>query len=232
MKRGIVPIVLVLFILVVVATVTGNCGPKRKTLRAKQDVRGGCTGCHEKLSEVVPENHFKVRLEEEKYCLICHSMEGPAVAFGWAIHLDHYSRPEFVGDCWSCHLIDQGKSFGLIEAADGQGLVKATKDVVEKMVPYFQSWATSVHLDKRHAECSVTCGACHGTFFPHQRPAMGQCLQCHGSYQHLAALTKDVSPNPHEESHLGEIMCTYCHKAHQESVLYCKNCHVFDLEVP
>jgi len=231
-NRGVIPIVLVLFILVVVAIVIGNCGSTMNAIRATQEARRGCTGCHVNLSEEVPESHFKVTIEEVKYCMICHSIEGPAVAFEWAIHLDHYSTPEFVGDCWSCHLIDEEGSFRLIEAADGNGLIKATKDVVEKMVPYFQSWATSVHLDRRHAQCGVTCTVCHGTFFPHQRPGMGQCLQCHGSYQHLVALTKDVSPNPHEESHLGEIMCTYCHKAHQESVLFCKNCHDFDLEVP
>ena len=30
--------------------------------------------------------------------------------------------------------------------------------------------------------------------------------------------------NPHR-SHLGEIACTVCHKAHEASVVYCLDCH-------
>ena len=30
--------------------------------------------------------------------------------------------------------------------------------------------------------------------------------------------------NPHD-SHLGEIACTVCHKAHGESKVYCLECH-------
>lgn len=231
MNRRVMSIVLTLFILVVVAMVIGNCASNINTIRATQEPRGGCTDCHVKLSEEVPESHFKVTLEEEKYCLICHSLEGPAAAFDWVIHLGHYSTPGFVGNCWSCHLIDEGGSFRLIEAADGKGIIKATEDVVEQMCLYFQSWSTSEHLDHWHAQRSVTCGLCHGTFFPEERVSMDQCLRCHGSYEHLAALTKNVDPNPHN-SHHGEMRCALCHSAHEESVLYCNMCHVFDLEVP
>jgi len=137
-----------------------------------------------------------------------------------------------MGDCWSCHSIDKGGSFKLIDALNMEGQTIATEEVVEKMSSYFQSWAISDYLDHWHARHSVTCVDCHGTFFPKHRLTVEQCLKCHGSYQDLAALTEDVYPtNPHD-SHLGEVRCTRCHKAHKEPALYCNKCHVFDLEVP
>lgn len=192
----------------------------------------GCSGCHVKLSNTLPEQHFKDIQESIEYCLICHSYKGPAVVFGWIIHLRHYSKPKFQADCWSCHLIDDSGSFTVINAKDGNASIKESKDVVESMKPYFHSWATSEHLDHRHAQQSVTCRLCHAMFFPEEEAAMEQCINCHGTYEHLAELTGETSPvNPHE-SHLGELKCNVCHKAHEESVLYCNKCHVYDLEAP
>ncbi|MBK1623965.1 hypothetical protein CKO32_10340 [Afifella marina DSM 2698] len=38
--------------------------------------------------------------------------------------------------------------------------------------------------------------------------------------------SEGMSPNPHA-SHLGEIDCTECHKAHSPSTLFCSVCHQF-----
>ncbi len=205
MNRGSISISLALFFLVAGIIVIGSCSPNKSTIRAVQETRAGCTGCHHK------------------------GISGASL--DWSIHLDHYSNPEFMGDCWSCHLINEEVDFGLVEAAEERRLIKVTKDVVEHVIPYFRSWATSNHLDHLHARQNVTCVDCHGTFFPKQRFAAEKCLKCHGSYQDSLALTKDVNPNPHN-SHFGKMRCIRCHMAHEKSALYCNKCHVFDLEVP
>lgn len=197
---------------------------------AAQDVQGGCASCHTKLSATVPEGHSTVMPDQVQFCLICHSLQGPAPAFDWVIHLTHYAQSGFVGNCWSCHLIDQSGSFKLI-GGEAESQIRVTKDVVQSMSSYFQSWATSERLDHKHAEQGVTCASCHGTFFPVAPPSMEQCLNCHGSYQYIATLSADVYPNPHA-SHWGDLPCGDCHGAHQESVLFCDDCHSWDLRVP
>ena len=64
------------------------------------------------------------------------------------------------------------------------------------------------------------------------------CMKCH-NYQDLAAASaaKKVALNPHD-SHAGQLRCTLCHKEHEQSVLYCRQCHKnaedkrFDMAVP
>jgi hypothetical protein len=62
-----------------------------------------------------------------------------------------------------------------------------------------------------------------------------KCLSCHGP---MAQLAKKSEPaefkdrNPHQ-SHLGEIECTVCHKAHGEPQVYCLGCHQkFVMHIP
>jgi hypothetical protein len=215
-------IVMAFFILV-------ESSPRTKSADLAMQPPDSCALCHVKLSEQVPEGHFKPTLNEVKYCLVCHMLKGTAAAFSWVTHLNHYNLG-VVSECWLCHRIDAAGNFRLIGVENSEE-IKVTQEVVNRMVPYYQSWAKSEYLGHRHAQQSVTCGLCHGKSFPETRASMEQCLTCHGSYQHLAKLTEDVYPNPHN-SHLGEIRCTLCHKAHEQSVLYCNLCHVFDLKVP
>ena len=62
------------------------------------------------------------------------------------------------------------------------------------------------------------------------------CEQCHNSSAPTAA-AKKVALNPHD-SHAGQLRCTLCHKEHEQSVLYCRQCHKnaedkrFDMNVP
>jgi hypothetical protein len=91
------------------------------------------------------------------------------------------------------------------------------------------SWATSEFLDSLHAKASVFCDNCHGPVLPVFDATVNndQCLGCHGPMEHLVKRTEPADfkdRNPHM-SHLGEIACTVCHKAHSESAVYCLGCH-------
>jgi hypothetical protein len=97
--------------------------------------------------------------------------------------------------------------------------------------PIIVAESISEHLDRRHENRKVTCEDCHGLPSPAQKGSAERCIGCHSSYENAAALTKNSSKDPHN-SHLGKISCTICHKVHTDSVLYCNNCHTFDLKVP
>lgn len=177
-----------------------------------------CTKCHIRLSDVLPEDHIAVgHVEGAESCLVCHSVNtSDAFSLEWMVHLKHYSMSEFSGDCYSCH-----ERFN--KRPSGKN--------IERTTPYFRSWATSNYLDRKHALKQVSCTLCHGIFFPDRRPSMERCLQCHGSYEQIAAFTKDVIPNPHA-SHFPDLRCTLCHMAHKQSELYCNQCHDYKLTVP
>lgn len=191
----------------------------------------GCLRCHAGILTILPENHFKVAVAEIKNCLVCHSGKGPAAAFTWVIHWDHYSKKEFSGNCWSCHLIDKQGDFKLYKSDRVLIKEKTDKRAVNMLTPFFHSWGSSKYLDQVHAARGVTCTLCHNTLLSETKVSKEQCLQCHGSYQHLSARSKDLLPNPHA-SHCGEISCTLCHHAHQQSELYCNLCHSFEIKVP
>jgi len=224
-------------IIVIIATTTtalvatGGCGPKITAVSpAIQETQQGCKSCHANLSETFPKNHVNISPEEVKYCLMCHFAGGKATAFEWIAHFKHYSAAGFMGDCWSCHVINVGGGFQLI-GVENVNEINLKKDMIEKIDAYLRSWATSEHLDHRHAQNSVTCRPCHGTFSSEGRVSMEQCLRCHGTYQYIATMTKDVDPNPHD-SHLGEIDCTLCHRAHKDSEDFCAQCHPYEFKVP
>lgn len=221
--RSLVPI-----LVVSVFVVTGGAGSKASL--AKEGVRRGWTICRAEVWEKLAQSPFEMIPEERKSCSVYHSLEGTVSTFGWITHLDRYSTPEVARNGWFYYPIGKAGNFRRTGAEGGKE-IKVTDEVAEEMVPHLESWATSPHLDQRHAPRGITCGTCHGTAFPRQRPATEQCLKCHGNYKELVPLTEDVFPNPHK-SHLGEIRCTRCHKEHQKSVLYCNKCHIFDLEVP
>ncbi len=107
----------------------------------------------------------------------------------------------------------------------------ASEKETDALSSYYESWAGSGLLDHFHARQGVDCFSCHGTDEPEERAPEAVCMNCHGSYEDQAELTEEVYPNPHK-AHLGNIRCTLCHKAHQESTLYCNQCHEYDLIVP
>jgi len=116
--------------------------------------------------------------------------------------------------------------------------------------PYVTSYRTSSHLDNLHSQANVGCKECHRVSplesarelvayvtVNYDNPIrtidlpMEDCLRCHRSYESLAERTSHLEPNPHN-SHFGEIECTMCHHSHQESTLFCEQCHTWDLTPP
>jgi hypothetical protein len=191
--------------------------------RAAQN-SGGCESCHPQISKVLPQGHPQVPSGNGQNCQTCHSRQGGASPFAWSVHYLHFSREKFTGACGSCHPV--GPDGNLRLPGEDQG-GKAGKEAADKAAPYFQSWGRSNFLDHDHAAKKISCADCHATFFPEGRAPQDRCLGCHKSYESVAELTKDRKPNPHA-SHLGDIRCTICHKAHEKPALYCDQCHQFD----
>jgi fumarate reductase flavoprotein subunit len=106
-----------------------------------------------------------------------------------------------------------------------EGSVQAVKGGPGESVP------PAKDFKQRHARHGIQCSDCHGADQPLRSPTMATCLQCHGSYKDVAALTKGLHPNPHD-SHMGEVKCKQCHKEHKDSELSCNQCHVFEMKVP
>jgi hypothetical protein len=191
-----------------------------------------CSICHSKLSELVPQTHFKATLNEVKNCLGCHSVPGAATAFAWTTHETHYSKLGSAAQCMLCHEIDATGDFNLIGVDDGKEM-KTTMETVTKMEPYYLSWATSPFLDRKHGQQSVTCATCHDEAFPQTFVKKEKCFTCHGSYEQVSRL----APIHYDAMmpHFGNgqpIECNECHKAHQKSVMACNECHNFRDPVP
>ena len=86
-------------------------------------------------------------------------------------------------------------------------------------------------LIDKHIAAGLNCAACHSESPPSKQPDTAVCVNCHGTNAQMAAKTASDQPNPHA-SHLGDVPCTSCHHIHQASVLYCAQCHNFDLNTP
>lgn len=85
----------------------------------------------------------------------------------------------------------------------------------------------AAHLAGAHAAKGVTCESCHkpGTSLTDgEREVNASCTSCHGPMEQIPVSTQ--GPNPHK-SHLGDIQCTTCHRAHESSRAYCLECHDF-----
>jgi hypothetical protein len=199
---------------------------------AEKSAASGCSACHEPLRTALPEGHRPIENDSLPSCLSCHSELSAkgGRSFDLTIHSAHYSAEAFRDNCWACHRMNENGQFEL-SGVEGMKGIKVEKPLVEKMAPYFRSGASSKYLDHIHSGYDVGCASCHEKPFPDSRASMDQCLNCHVSYEHVAKLTEAVKPNPHR-SHYEDLRCTICHKAHEPSVLYCNQCHKFDLNVP
>lgn len=134
---------------------------------------------------------------------------------GYLIHLSNTS-PEF---CATCHVMDKNVT----------------------------SYLTSNDMDNIHSQAGVQCKECHdypvsaeiasGIRYVTGNYTVGtdgellpveydddMCLQCHISYEHLAASTDFLHRNPHD-SHNGQLECKTCHVSHGDQIDYCGTCH-------
>lgn len=78
----------------------------------------------------------------------------------------------------------------------------------------------------KHMQKGVTCEMCHNSAQPVTKAKAKSCAKCH-KYEDLAQKSAKLNPNPHD-SHAGQLRCTLCHREHEQSVVYCKECHKND----
>jgi hypothetical protein len=201
-----------------------------KAANASAPAKVSCKTCHTDLASLVPQGHPPVKGNELSSCLACHQPGMPGTekknAFSTRIHLGHLP-PKGNVDCLICHQWSSGKSFGLSGMKESWGA--PSKEDMDMMKEIFTSWAFSEYMDNLHAKTSVSCANCHGKELPAPDATVinSKCLECHGPMDQLAKKTEPADfkdRNPHK-SHLGEIACTVCHKAHSESKVYCLGCH-------
>ena len=187
-----------------------------------------CTACHLEFQSVLPQGHAPVSGKDIKACLSCHppSTQAGANPFSARLHRAHL-KAQAKTECALCHTWAPGKRFGLPGQKVSWGVLsKASMDLIRKSAA---SWADSPFLDSRHSRENLMCSACHGQSLPTVGDAVENdiCLGCHGPEEKLAAKTvQPESPefNPHK-SHLFGLACTKCHAGHQESRVYCLECH-------
>lgn len=193
-------------------------------------IKNACQQCHSDFKTLLSADHPSVGGNDLSSCLVCHqpdkSYQDKKNPFFARIHLAHL-LPDQNMACLICHSWSEGKSFGL------QGLEQTwgspSQEYMDFLKEIFTSWATSTFTDNLHARAFVSCSNCHDQALPAFDASVenSKCLQCHGPMDKLAKHTEPVDfkdRNPHL-SHLGEIGCTVCHKAHSESVVYCLGCH-------
>lgn len=203
-----------------------------------RETTGSCRVCHPDMAAVLPADHQAVSEDTIAACLPCHPSErlapGATSPFVTRLHQAHLP-PRGEVDCLVCHSWSDGKSFGLVgeQASWGAPSGEEWQLLKEIMV----SWNSSAFLDRLHRDAKVSCGSCHGPAVPgfDATVANPACLSCHGPMTQLAEKTEPTDfkdRNPHA-SHLGEIDCTVCHKAHGPSKVYCLGCHQkFVMEIP
>lgn len=115
---------------------------------------------------------------------------------------------------------------------------------------YYENWAdpdVEYALSHVHEQMGVSCEKCHqrtlgesvmevvnyvtGNYYypiPTSEVPMENCFACHGDYNSIVpALSTTLTRkerNPHA-GHWGDLECSECHYAHQDSIVYCDQCH-------
>lgn len=233
---------ILLLLMAVVALTLGYAAVERnpveaakpaKTAKASKTAvpaKASCKNCHADFSTLIPQDHPSVKGNDLTSCTTCHQPGMPDVekknAFSTRIHLGHLP-PKGKLDCLACHQWSAGKSFKLSGAKESLGA--PTKEDFDLMREIFTSWASSEYMDNLHAKAFISCRNCHGKELPAPDATIinNKCLECHGPMDQLAKKTEPAEfkdRNPHK-SHLGDVACTVCHKAHGESKVYCLSCH-------
>ena len=187
-----------------------------------------CPACHRELTSVLPQGHVPTPGKNIKECLSCHPPSDRAGAnpVSARLHRAHL-KAQVRTECPLCHTWAPGKRFGFPGQQVSWGAPsKASMALIRKATA---SWSDSSFLDARHGLQGLTCTACHGQSLPAAGDEVENdtCLECHDPLEKLASKTvQPESPkfNPHK-SHLFDLACTKCHAGHQESKVYCLECH-------
>jgi hypothetical protein len=228
MKRTWLPVTAVVAILALICLFSEN-----RAVEAAKPIKAAktnCATCHADFSSVLPKGHAAVKGKDLSACTSCHvpDLAGSAKKNGFAsrMHIAH-TPPKGSLDCAACHTWSPGKSFGLVGQKGSWGAPKNDDMTLLKQI--LGSWAGSSYTDNLHARAGMSCAQCHGKGLPKADDTVenNRCLTCHGPLDQLAKKTepKDFKDrNPHK-SHLGDVACTVCHKAHAESKVYCLECH-------
>lgn len=114
------------------------------------------------------------------------------------------------------------------------------------MAPYVEAYEESDLLAHAHAQAQVNCIDCHENGIddkiqetvwyvtddfddpPLKRAFPNEmCTKCHKDIDQIVAKTDFGDANPHN-SHLGDLVCSDCHKMHAKSHAKCADCHNFD----
>lgn len=219
-----------IFITIVVILLPFSVYGETKKARAAKARLQNCTTCHVDFTSVLPKNHKPVTGKNIASCLSCHkpirSLNAERNIFSSRLHRAH-AASNVSADCMVCHTWRPGKSFGLPNSSINLG--QPSREEMALTRPIFTSWASSSFTDATHAKANVMCAGCHGKNFAEEGDSVEKerCQSCHGGYRELAAKTQPSDfpdRNPHR-SHLGEVECNVCHKAHGPSSVYCLKCH-------
>ena len=195
-----------------------------------------CHDCHENFVGVLPTTHKPVKGADLSACLKCHEPDPSAPAepnaFSAGLHRAHAANAVQL-DCAACHV---AQPEGNAAVSAGKVVLKVKEEELTTLRQAASSWMNGPYLDAIHNRADVDCAGCHGGASPIDEEVSNErCLACHGPMDALVAKTKPAihaDRNPHE-SHLGEIACTVCHKAHEESQVYCLDCHKkFEMTLP
>ncbi|MCX7965147.1 MAG: cytochrome c3 family protein [Syntrophorhabdaceae bacterium] len=228
--------ILILFVLIAFTPATTFSQAKKD---APKNVKKGasCSICHKDIQAALPKNHKKVTGDNISACISCHKpdLTGKAEPKFYASNLHRVHIKEgALKECMMCHTFTANK-FGISGYKGFLG--KLSKEDLEKIKDIFVSWSGSKNTDAIHGKANILCSGCHEKNLPSTGDTVenDRCLICHGP---LDALKKRSEPkdfpdrNPHN-SHLGDIACTVCHKAHSISTVYCLGCHGnFKMKIP
>lgn len=196
-----------------------------------------CRDCHRGFAELLPPKHKAVKGDTLRACLSCHEPDAaaPAEANAYAARL-HRAHATEKGklDCLACHVL---RPKGKLAVAGDKVVLPVAAGHFTRVREVTAQWAGGSLLDAAHARADVGCAGCHGPGVPADDADVDndRCLSCHGPLDKLVAKSRPAEHpdrNPHL-SHLGEIACTVCHKAHVASELYCLDCHrKFEMKLP
>jgi len=141
----------------------------------------------------------------------------------------------------ACIILGGGGFVGVQKASDNPAFCT----LCHNMQSYYDSWNDSKLLANKHAAAGVNCHDCHESSISiqaeeglkyvnnnYETPLEKRqfateefCTRCH-DLESVKAKTNFAESNPHD-NHNGEMECYTCHNMHQESKVFCQQCHSF-----